>query len=124
MGMFMSTDCFYLVDMTTIKTHIIFLVPPRSEAQKKSDGLKVTNVETRYTLIAYCVDLKPAISKIWEFRLVEKFMTIFEMISGCKMHRTPASQKCKFLSLGKWKTDLPSHHITSLTTLIIVLAPI
>ena len=28
-------------------------------------------------------------------------MTIFELASGCKMHRTAASQKCKFLPLGR-----------------------
>ena len=33
-------------------------------------------------------------------------MTLFEKSSGCKMHRTAASQKCKFLALGKWKDEL------------------
>ena len=31
-------------------------------------------------------------------------MTLFEMSSGCKMHRDPESQKCKFLPLSKWKS--------------------
>ena len=33
-------------------------------------------------------------------------MTLFERSSGCMMHRTAASQKCKFLALGKWKDEL------------------
>ena len=33
-------------------------------------------------------------------------MTLFEKSSGCKMHRTAISQKCKFLALGKWKDEL------------------
>ena len=63
-------------------------------------------IETRYILFAYCDDLKPAVTSRWEFLLVERVMTIFEMASGCKMHRTAESQKCKFLPLGKWKTEL------------------
>ena len=38
-------------------------------------------------------------------------MTLFERSSGCKMHRTAASQKCKFLALGKWKGDLTQEMI-------------
>ena len=37
-------------------------------------------------------------------------MTIFELSSGCKMHRDPESQKCKFLPLSKWKS-LPQANI-------------
>ena len=33
-------------------------------------------------------------------------MTLFEMSSGCKMHTTAISQKCKFLALGKWKDKM------------------
>ena len=33
-------------------------------------------------------------------------MTIFKLASGCKMHRSAESQKCKFLPLGKWQTEL------------------
>ena len=38
-------------------------------------------------------------------------MTLFERASGCKMHRTAVSQKCKFLALGKWKTNLRQNMI-------------
>ena len=38
-------------------------------------------------------------------------MTIFELASGCKMHRTAASQKCKFLPLGKWRFQLTQNMI-------------
>jgi hypothetical protein len=33
-------------------------------------------------------------------------MSIFELASGCIMHRSRESQKCKFLPLGKWRTGL------------------
>ena len=68
-------------------------------------------IETRYILYAFCDELKPAITSTWELVLVERVMTLFEMSSGCKMHRTAISQKCKFLALGKWKTKLQQHMI-------------
>ena len=52
---------------------------------------------TRYTLTAFCDDLKPAITSIYEFKLVERVMKIFELSSGCKMHRSKESEKCKCL---------------------------
>ena len=63
-------------------------------------------LETRYKIIAFCDDLKPAITNNYEFLLVERVMTIFELSSGCQMHRTPGSTKCKFLPLGKWRKSL------------------
>ena len=38
-------------------------------------------------------------------------MTLFEMSSGCMMHRTAISQKCKFLALGKWQRELTQEMI-------------
>ena len=68
--------------------------------------------ELRYKVIAYCDDVKPAITTMYEFMLVDRTMAMFEMSSGCKMHRDPASDKCKFLALGRWRgvltqEDLP-----------------
>ena len=61
---------------------------------------------TRYTLAAFCDDLKPAITSIYEFSLVERVMKIFELSSGCKMHRSKESEKCKFLPLATWRKTL------------------
>ena len=38
-------------------------------------------------------------------------MTVFERASGCTMHRTAASNKCKFLALGKWRIELTQDKI-------------
>ena len=62
--------------------------------------------ELRYKVIAYCDDVKPAITSIEEFILVEKAMSLFEKSSGCKLHRDPAAGKCKFLALGRWREVL------------------
>ena len=41
-----------------------------------------------------------------EFLLVDRACKLFELSSGCKLHRDPASNKCKFLALGRWKGTL------------------
>ena len=46
-----------------------------------------------------------------EFLLVDKACTLFEQSSGCRMHRDPTSQKCKFLPLGKWRTSLKQEDV-------------
>ena len=63
-------------------------------------------LELRYKLIGYCDDLKPSITSMNEFIIVDQAMTIFEKSSGCMMHRDPTSGKCKFLPLGRWKGTL------------------
>ena len=62
--------------------------------------------EVRYKVIAYADDVKPAITSMQEFVLVDKAMRIFEKSSGCKMHRDPTTDKCKFLPLGRWRGTL------------------
>ena len=63
-------------------------------------------LELRYVLIGYCDDLKPSITSMDEFILVNQVMIIFEQSSGCMMHRDPNSDKCKFMALGRWKGSL------------------
>ena len=81
-------------------------LPPPSLCHQPPNILTLPPLETRYTIIAFCDDLKPAITSIYEFHLVEWVMTIFEKSSGCMMHRAPGSSKCKFLPLGKWRNSL------------------
>ena len=52
-----------------------------------------------------------------EFSVVDKAMKLFEEASGCRLHRDPASKKCKFLPLARWKgtlqqEDIPCPYIT------------
>ena len=46
-----------------------------------------------------------------EFYLVDKACKLFELASGCKLHRDPASNKCKILALGRWKGQLQQEDI-------------
>ena len=52
---------------------------------------------------AYVDDVKPAITSLAEFELVDKGSAIFEAASGCILHRDPSKGKVKFLPLGGWK---------------------
>ena len=67
--------------------------------------------EERYKVIGYADDVKPAITSMAEFSVVDKAMQLFENASGCKLHRNPSSKKCKFLPLARWKGTLQQEDI-------------
>ena len=61
-------------------------------------------------------DVKPSISSMHEFTIVDQGSAIFEAASGCVLHRDPTSGKVKFLPLGRWRgtlqqEDLPVRYI-------------
>ena len=68
-------------------------------------------LETRYRVLGYLDDCKPAITTMAEFQLVDTACSLFERSSGCRLHRNPASQKCKVLLLGRWKGVLQQEDI-------------
>jgi hypothetical protein len=41
-----------------------------------------------------------------EFSLVNNASALFEAASGCRLHRDPLNQKCKFFPLGRWRRTL------------------
>ena len=68
-------------------------------------------LEERFKLMAYCDDVKPAISTMAEFSLVDKACTLFEQSSGCQLHRDPTLGKCKILKLGRWRGTVSQEDI-------------
>ena len=73
-------------------------------------------MQQRYKLVAYADDVKPGISSMQEFMLVDQACCLIERASGVKLHRDPAAGKVKFLALGRWKgtltqEDLPFQYI-------------
>ena len=75
------------------------------------------HLEERYKVIGYADDVKPAITSMAEFSLVDKAMELFEKASGCKLHRDPSTKKCKFLPLARWRgtlqqEDIPCQYMT------------
>ena len=82
-------------------------------------------LEDRFKLMAYCDDVKPSVTNMAEFFTVDKACQLFENSSGCKLHRDPASDKCKFLPLSRWKgtlqqEDIPLRYMTLSDTLNMV----
>ena len=67
--------------------------------------------EERFKLVAYCDDIKPAITSLEEFKTADTAAKLFEDSAGTKLHRDPSTDKCKFLPLGKWKTELKQEDI-------------
>ena len=69
-----------------------------------------------FKLIVYADDVKPAISCMEEFYLVDGACSMLERASGVKLHRDPNSGKVKFLALGRWRgtltqEDLPHQYV-------------
>ena len=94
-----------LICSTPVQGPVKFLSPP------------LRPYEERYKVIGYADDVKPAITTMEEFMLVDKAMALFEKASGCKLHRDPATKKCKFLPLARWRgtleqNDIPCRYMT------------
>ena len=69
-----------------------------------------------YKLVAYVDDVKPGITSMNDFSIVDQGSALFEAASGCVLHRDPSSGKVKFLPLGRWRgtltrEDLPVKYI-------------
>ena len=64
-----------------------------------------------YRVTGYCDDCKPAVTSMKEFELIDRAAALFESASGCKLHRDPKTDKCKFLPLGKWNSTLKQEDI-------------
>ena len=64
-----------------------------------------------YKLIAYVDDVKPSITSMQEFSLVDQGSALFEAASGCILNRDPTSGKVKFLPLGRWRGTLSREDI-------------
>ena len=84
--------------------------------ENRLQGIPLASSSEVYKLIAYVDDVKPSISNMNEFSIVDQGSALFEAASGCKLHRDPNSGKVKFLPLGRWKgtltrEDLPVKYI-------------
>ena len=73
-------------------------------------------IQQHYKVVAYADDVKPSITSMQEFFLVDNACCLLERASGVKLHRDPAAGKVKFLALGRWRgvltqEDLPHQYI-------------
>ena len=85
---------------------LICSMPVLGPTVEGAGSVTLPALEERYKVISYADDLKPAVVSMEEFSLVNTASALFESASGCRLHRDPASQKCKFLPLGRWRRTL------------------
>ena len=99
---------------------LISSLPVLGPVQEGSTSPTLPPLEERYRVVSYADDLKPAISSMDEFSLVNSASALFEAASGCRLHRDPASQKCKFLPLGRWRRTLQQEDLPLACQYIII----
>ena len=58
------------------------------------NGEQASPVTEHYKVFGYADDIKPAVTNMAEFALVDKAASLFEKSSGCHLHRNPATGKC------------------------------
>ena len=75
------------------------------------DGTIPQPTTERYTVFGYADDVKPAVTTMAEFELVDQAAKLFELSSGCSLHRDPVFGKCKVLPLGRWRKSLQQEDI-------------
>ena len=68
------------------------------------DGTQPQAVSELYAVTGYADDIKPAVTTMAEFTLVNQAAKLFELASGCVLHRDPRVGKCKGLPLGNRRT--------------------
>ena len=75
------------------------------------DGSPPEPLTERYTVMGYADDIKPAVTTMAEFSLVDQAARLFELSSGCSLHRDPLVGKCKVLPLERWRNKLQQEDI-------------
>ena len=88
----------------------IYSLPVLGPAEQ-NEKFPLPEAKCVYKVTGYCDDCKPAVTSREEFRLIDRAVALFEQASGCKLHRDPALNKCKFLPLGKWNATLRQEDI-------------
>ena len=65
----------------------------------------------KYKVYGLADDIKPGVSNMSEFAVVERAALLFEKSSGNKLHRDPIRGKCKVLLLGRWRGTVEQENI-------------
>ena len=89
----------------------MFSLPVLGPVTEQSKDLQLPKLEQKFKLVAYADDVKPSITGINEFFLVDHGCHLLEKASGVKLHRDPSAGKVKFLALGKWQGNLQQYDI-------------
>ena len=88
------------------------------------DGTTSAVREERYKVFGHADDVKPAVTSLEEFSIVNLGDSLFEKSSGNKLHRQTGERgKCAVLALGKWRRTLKQQLADSLAMVGVVLTP-
>ena len=68
-------------------------------------------IYSEYTVIGYADDIKPGVSSMNEFNIINHAASLFERSSGCLLHQDPVAGKCRVLALGRWRNVLQQEDI-------------
>ena len=91
-------------------------LPTQGPSMEQETSNTREHLKEVFKLVAYADDVKPAISCMNEFNLVDNACNMLEKASGVKLHRDPSTDKVKFLPLGRWRgvlaqEDIPYQYI-------------
>ena len=91
-------------------------LPVAGPPADNSTSAVLPNLQQRYKVVAYADDVKPSITCMQEFLMVDQACSMLERASGVKLHRDPTAGKVKFLALGRWRgtltqEDLPHQYV-------------
>ena len=95
---------------------LISSIPVHGPTLPNQNSPVLDPMKEEYKVQAYADDVKPAITTMEEFDIVDEACTLLEKASGVKLHRDPATEKVKFLPLGRWQgtltqEDIPHHYM-------------
>ena len=91
-------------------------LPVLGPAAQHSPISTLPPVQQLYKVVAYADDVKPSITSMHEFYIVDQACALLERASGVRQHCDPRAGKVKFLALGRWRgllcqEDLPHQYI-------------
>ena len=67
------------------------------------DGTPPDPVTEKFKVFGFADDVKPAVTTMTEFAVVDHAVSLFERSAGNKLHRSTEGGKCKVLPLGRWR---------------------
>ena len=96
-------------------------LPVAGPTPEGAAGNTLPPLQQHYKVVAYADDVKPSITSMQEFLLVDQACSLLERTSGVKLHtvqlyssaacRDPSAGKLKFLPLGRWMGSLSQENL-------------
>ena len=79
----------------------IISLPVSGPVPENSSNAVLPKTQQRYKVVAYADDVKPSITTMQKFFMVDQACSMLERASGVKLHRDISAGKVKFLPIRK-----------------------